>query len=120
MILWITFGQIITILNLNLKQKKNITNASHLDEKDLLQRLSVGRHDKGCNYTIRYPLGLIVNEKLLYDFGDEKVNEFWLAINQPSSWTDPSWMKAFSDTFGMKAEDWYTTSAIPYLLEVFD
>ena len=98
---------------------------THRAEDGLLELLTQTRHnlttgDYECTHEVMYSIGLLVNEKLFYDFGDEKVNEFWLAIDQPSSATDPSWGIAFSDTFGVAAEDWYTTSAIPYLLEVFE
>ena len=102
-----------------------ISNSDRLTEDDLLRRLNLTRHDLTtgryqCTREVMYSMGLLVNEKLFYDFGDEQINEFWLAINQPSSSTNPSWEIAFSDTFGVSAEDWYETSAIPYLLEVFD
>ena len=94
-------------------------------ENGLLRLLNRTRHNpttgnQDCTREVMYSVGLLVNEKLFYDFGDEKINEFWLAINQPSSAADPSWEIAFSDTFDTSAEDWYETSAIPYLLGVFD
>jgi len=102
-----------------------INNKDTLTEDDLLRSLSrtrhnltTGRHD--CTYEIYYPIGLLVNEKLFYDFGDERINEFWLAIDQPSSAADPSWHRAFRNTFGMESEDWYVQSAIPYLLDSFE
>ena len=102
-----------------------ITNSDRLTENDLLERLQRTQHNSvtknyECTREIQYSMGLLVNEKLFYDFGDAKVNELWLAINQPSSLTRSAWEVAFSDTFGMTAEDWYTTSAIPYLLGVFE
>jgi hypothetical protein len=101
-----------------------ITNSDRLTESDLLKRLHRTQHNSvtknpECTRDVQYSVGLLVNEKLFYDFGDAKVNELWLAINQPSSSTRSAWNVAFSDTFGMTAEDWYTTSAIPYLLGVF-
>jgi hypothetical protein len=108
-----------TLRSLRIWQIKNRT------EDGLLRVLNLTRHnlttgDQGCTREAMYSVGLLVNEKLFYDFGDEKINEFWLAINQPSSSTNPSWEIAFDETFGVSAEDWYETSAIPYLLGVFD
>ena len=102
-----------------------ISNKDTLAEDDLLRSLSRTRHNlttgkQDCTYEIYYPIGLLVNEKLFYDFGDERINEFWLAIDQPSSAADPSWHRAFRNTFGMESEDWYVQSAIPYLLDSFE
>ena len=107
-----------TLRSLRIGQINNRT------EDDLLGLLNQTRHnlttgDQDCTREVKYSIGLLVNEKLFYDFGDEKMNEFWLAINQLSSSTSPSWEIAFSDTFGVSAEYWYETSAIPYLLGVF-
>lgn len=98
---------------------------THRTEDGLLGLLNRTRHNlttgrQDCTREIQYSIGLLVNEKLFYDFGDGKINEFWLAINQPSSATDPSWHRAFRDTFGMEPEDWYVQSAIPYLLDTFE
>jgi len=79
--------------------------------------LTTGRQD--CTREIQYSIGLLVNEKLFYDFGDEKINEFWLAIDQPSSASCPSWVTAFEAVFATSVEDWYLTSAGPYLMDVF-
>ena len=80
--------------------------------------LTTGRSDY-CTREIQYSIGLLVNEKLFYDFGDEKINEFWLAIDQPSSASCPSWVTAFEAVFATSVESWYLTSAVPYLMDVF-
>lgn len=98
---------------------------THRAEDGLLGLLNRTRHNlttgrQDCTREIQYSIGLLVNEKLFYDFGDERINEFWMAIDQPSSSANPSWEIAFDETFGISAEDWYETSAIPYLLGVFN
>jgi hypothetical protein len=102
-----------------------IRQITHRTEDKLRDLLQLTRHDvmtgeANCSREVQYSIGLLVNEKLFYDFGDEKINKFWLAINQPSSAASPSWEIAFDEVFGISAERWYETSAIPYLLGVFD
>ena len=74
----------------------------------------------GAGSTLSYPLGLPVTEILFYDFGDEKINDWFLTTGTyPSSATCPSWFNAFEDVFGVSVDNWYRTSAVPYLLETF-
>ena len=108
--------------NLRIQQTKRL---GEVTEIDLWKRLHLRHHnlettEYECSRDVMYSLGLLVNEKLFHDFGDEKLNELWLALNQSSSSTAPAWDSAFSRTFGMEVEDWYETSAIPYLLEGLD
>ena len=69
---------------------------------------------------LSYSLGLPVSEILFHDFGDAKINEWLLtAGTYPSSASCPSWFNAFEDVFGVSVENWYRTSAVPYLLDTF-
>ena len=74
----------------------------------------------GSGGTLSYPLGLPTSEILFYDFGDAKINEWLLTTGTyPSSASCPSWFHAFEDVFGVSVENWYRTSAVPYLLDTF-
>ena len=85
-----------------------------------LPRTSTEPQCIGSGGTLSYPLGLPTSEILFYDFGDAKINEWLLTTGTyPSSASCPSWFHAFEDVFGVSVENWYRTSAVPYLLDTF-
>jgi hypothetical protein len=85
-----------------------------------LPRTSTEPQCIGSGGTLSYPLGLPTSEILFYDFGEAKINEWLLTTGTyPSSASCPSWFHAFEDVFGVSVENWYRTSAVPYLLDTF-
>jgi hypothetical protein len=85
-----------------------------------LPRTSTEPQCIGSGGTLSYSLGLPTSEILFYDFGDAKINEWLLTTGtSPSSASCPSWFHAFEDVFGVSVENWYRTSAVPYLLDTF-
>jgi len=63
---------------------------------------------------LAYPTGAIMYERLVGEFGHQKVMDWWYEIR-----TTPDWEAAFAKTFKINVEDWYKKSAIPYLMQVF-
>jgi hypothetical protein len=63
---------------------------------------------------LAYPAGAIMYEKLVGEFGHQKVMDWWYEIR-----TTPDWEEAFSKTFKVNTDDWYKKSAIPYLMQVY-
>ena len=63
---------------------------------------------------LAYPAGAIMYEKLVGEFGHQKVMDWWYEIR-----TTPDWEEAFSKTFKVNIDDWYKKSAIPYLMQVY-
>jgi hypothetical protein len=63
---------------------------------------------------LAYPTGAIMYERLVGEFGHQKVMDWWYEIR-----TTPDWEEAFAKTFKINVDDWYKRSAIPYLMQVF-
>lgn len=60
-----------------------------------------------------YNLGYFVNERLVHEFGFEKLIKFSLAAKKAE------WEEAFLATFGISAEQWASKSLVPTMRHVF-
>ena len=94
------------------------------DQYDWLGFLGLPWGDARCGgatgVRVAYQLGLATNEILFHDFGDQAITDWWLLVTSfPNSPECPSWHPAFEATFGVTAESWYVSSAVPYLLDTF-
>jgi hypothetical protein len=66
------------------------------------------------NQHLAYSGGAIMYERLVGEFGHQKVMDWWYEIR-----TTPDWELAFGKVFKINVDDWYKQSAIPYLIKEF-
>jgi hypothetical protein len=73
----------------------------------------VSREPRNSSYcaedSYNYSIGFLFTEKLLIDFGLEKIFQFKSQIHILS------WQEAFRTAFGMDRRDWYKTNFVPYI-----
>jgi hypothetical protein len=60
---------------------------------------------------LHYNTGMLLYERLMADFGHQKIMEWWFGIRNT-----PDWKVSFQATFGVGVDTWYRNSAIPYLI----
>ena len=60
---------------------------------------------------LHYNTGILLYERLMGDFGHQKIMEWWYDIRSTSNWN-----LSFQRTFGVSVDSWYRNSAIPYLI----
>jgi hypothetical protein len=63
---------------------------------------------------LQYNLGALLYERLVGEFGHQKVMNWWGGIRETLDWK-----VAFQSAFSTDVDAWYKNSAIPYLIEVF-
>jgi len=60
---------------------------------------------------LHYNTGILLYERLMGEFGHQKIMEWWYGIRNTSDWK-----VSFQQTFGVDVDSWYRNSAIPYLI----
>jgi hypothetical protein len=60
---------------------------------------------------LHYNTGMLLYERLMAEFGHQKIMEWWFGIRNT-----PDWKVSFQATFGVGVDTWYRNSAIPYLI----
>jgi hypothetical protein len=71
---------------------------------------------------LQYSTGVLLYERLMEEFGHQKIMEWWYGLsneNQCTSRPDLKgvcWKAPFQRTFGVDVDSWYRNSAIPYLI----
>jgi len=63
---------------------------------------------------LHYSVGMFLNERLVGEFGHQKVMNWWGGIRETLDWK-----VAFQKAFSIDVDSWYKNSAIPYLMQVF-
>ena len=63
---------------------------------------------------LHYNTGILLYERLMGDFGHQKIMEWWYDIRSTSDWK-----LSFQRTFGVDVDSWYRKSAIPYLIDEY-
>ena len=63
---------------------------------------------------LAYSTGALLYERLVGEFGHQRVMDWWYEIR-----TTPDWKDAFEKVFKVKIDDWYKQSAIPYLIREY-
>lgn len=63
---------------------------------------------------LQYRTGALLYERLVGEFGHQRVMDWWYEIR-----TTPEWKDAFEKVFKIKVDDWYKQSAIPYLIREY-
>jgi hypothetical protein len=70
--------------------------------------------DNSKTANLQYNVGMFLNERLVGEFGHQKVMNWWGGIRETLDWK-----VAFQSAFSTDVDAWYKNSAIPYLIEVF-
>jgi hypothetical protein len=74
------------------------------------------RSDQGCyTYALGYSIGTAMIERLILDYGPQRVNNWMIAQAAAGG----EWKNSFAATFGLSVDSWYAKSAIPYLQATF-
>jgi hypothetical protein len=63
---------------------------------------------------LAYSSGALLYERLVGEFGHQKVIDWWYGIGSTSDWK-----VSFENVFKLKVDDWYKQSAIPYLMNEY-
>jgi hypothetical protein len=63
---------------------------------------------------LAYNAGVLLYEKLVGEFGHQRVMDWWYELRTTSDWE-----VAFEKTFKMNIDDWYKQSAIPYIMQEY-
>jgi len=63
---------------------------------------------------LAYSSGALLYERLVGEFGHQKVIDWWYGIRSTSDWK-----VSFENVFKLKVDDWYKQSAIPYLMNEY-
>ena len=63
---------------------------------------------------LAYSSGALLYERLVGEFGHQKVIDWWYEIR-----TTSDWKVAFEKVFKLNIDDWYKQSAIPYLMKEY-
>jgi len=63
---------------------------------------------------LAYSSGALLYERLVGEFGHQKVIDWWFEIRSTSDWK-----VAFEKVFKLDINDWYKQSAIPYLMKEY-
>jgi len=63
---------------------------------------------------LAYSSGALLYERLVGEFGHQKVIDWWFEIRSTSDWKI-----AFEKVFKLEINDWYKQSAIPYLMKEY-
>jgi hypothetical protein len=63
---------------------------------------------------LAYSSGALLYERLVGEFGHQKVIDWWYEIR-----TTSDWKVAFEKVFKLDINDWYKQSAIPYLMKEY-
>jgi hypothetical protein len=100
------------------------TNLLMFSESQWLETLKLLEGDKFgnksyCNLdqeigNLAYSSGALLYERLVGEFGHQKVMDWWYEIRSTSDWK-----VAFEKVFKLNIDDWYKQSAIPYLMKEY-
>jgi len=63
---------------------------------------------------LAYSSGALLYERLVGEFGHQKVIDWWYGIRSTSDWK-----VSFENVFKLTVDDWYKQSAIPYLMNEY-
>ena len=64
--------------------------------------------------SLGYNVGALLYEKLVGEFGHQQVMSWWYEMRSTSDWK-----VAFAKVFKINVDDWYRTSAVPYLKQEY-
>jgi hypothetical protein len=67
-----------------------------------------------CNFDKAYVYGALLTERLVGEFGHQKVMDWWHGMRLTKDWKE-----AFQSAFGIEVQAWYKTSGIPYLVTTY-
>ena len=70
--------------------------------------------DTSKTANLHYSVGMFLMERLVGEFGHQKVMNWWGGIRDTLDWKI-----AFQRAFSTDVDSWYKNSAIPYLMQVF-
>lgn len=102
----------------NWVQSKPTLDLRKFNEVQWFDMLKLLEGDPFCDSSktgnLQYNTGVLLHERLVADFGHQKVMDLWYAMRQSKDWKDN-----FRKTFGVDTDTWYRTSAIPYLIEQY-
>jgi hypothetical protein len=81
-----------------------------------IKPIDVAQKDSDFSKTasLHYSVGMFLNERLVAEFGHQKVMNWWGGIRDTLDWK-----VAFRSAFSIDVDSWYKNSAIPYLMQVF-
>ena len=71
---------------------------------------------------LQYSTGILLYERLMEEFGHQKIMEWWYGLRNENECTSRPdlkgvcWKAPFQRTFGVDVDSWYRNSAIPYLI----
>ncbi len=71
---------------------------------------------------LQYSTGVLLYERLMEEFGHQKIMEWWYGLRNENECTSRPdlkgvcWRAPFQRTFGVDVDSWYRNSAIPYLI----
>ena len=101
------------------------TDLRKYDEKqwlDTLKSIECNPADESVTYNLQYSVGLLLYERLMQEFGHQKIMEWWFDLRNESRCVYlsheqvPCWKAPFKRIFGLDVDSWYRNSAIPYLM----
>ena len=95
---------------------ENLSNYNSNDWLKAIKPIDVAAKDSDNSKTanLQYNVGMFLNERLVGEFGHQKVMNWWGGIRETLDWK-----VAFQSAFSTDVDAWYKNSAIPYLIEVF-
>jgi hypothetical protein len=95
---------------------ENLSNYNSNDWLNAIKPIDVAAKDSDNSKTanLQYSVGMFLNERLVGEFGHQKVMNWWGGIRETLDWK-----VAFQSAFSTDVDAWYKNSAIPYLIEVF-
>jgi hypothetical protein len=104
-----------------IKTKPNI-DLRKLDDAQWFQTLKVleGKGNERAIYcddeagNLAYNVGALLYEKLVGEFGHQQVMSWWYEMRSTSDWK-----VAFEKAFKIGVDDWYRSSAVPYLKQEY-
>lgn len=108
------FGQRKNVLG-NWYQSRNQYNLKSMSASEFIQLINKldGTNNSGCeDFNFSSPVGFMLTERLVAEFGHAKVVDWWAKV--PSA---GSWKSAFGTTFGLSFDKWLTDSGAPYIRE---
>ena len=97
-------------------KRENLSNYNSNDWLNAINPIDLAakNSDNSNTANLQYSVGMFLNERLVGEFGHQKVMNWWGGIRETLDWK-----VAFQSAFSTDVDAWYKNSAIPYLIEVF-